>query len=176
MPGVTLSDKGRAQAAQLGGRLQDSGISAIYASPLARARETAEPIGAAAGVPVLLSEGFSEIDFGEWTGSSFSDLEADPRWRVWNESRAIATPPGGERMAEVQLRTAREIDRLLRQHGGGRVAVVSHCDVIKAVVCRVIGLSLDRYWAFDIDPASTSEVVVWDSGGRLVRLNEAVAP
>ena len=55
---------------------------------------------------------------------------------------------------------------------GETVVAVSHSDVIKTVVCGVLGLSLDRYHAFEIAPASLTRLVVWPGGGKILALNE----
>jgi probable phosphoglycerate mutase len=172
MPGVSLGDHGRAQAARVAARLAQEGLAAVYSSPLDRARETAEPLAAAAGLEVDIRAGLDEIDLGEWTGRSFAELEGDPRWHTWNAGRALGEAPGGERMQVVQDRILVELETVRHRHPGGRVAVVSHADVIKAALCGVLNLSLDRYHAFEVDPASISSVVLWDGGGKVLTLNE----
>jgi probable phosphoglycerate mutase len=175
MPGVSLGETGRAQAARLGERLAGERLVAIYSSPRERARETAEPIAAAAAASLMFSPRLDEIDTGEWTGRSFAELDADPLWQAWNAERAAGEAPGGERMQAVQDRAMWELEDFRRRHPGERLAAVSHADVIKAAICGVLGLSLDRYHAFEIEPASISALVLWNGGGKLVSLNERYA-
>jgi probable phosphoglycerate mutase len=172
MPGVSLGHSGLSQAARVAERLSREGLAAVYSSPLDRARETAEPIGMAAGRPVNVRAGLNEIDVGEWTGRSFAALRSDPCWQAWNAERANGWAPGGERMQAVQDRILLDLEEVRRNHPGERVAAVSHCDVIKAALCGVLGLSLDRYHAFEVEPASVSSVVLWDGGGKVLTLNE----
>ena len=176
MPGVSLGENGRAQAARLAERFSGEQLAAIYSSPLERARETAEPIAASAGVQMTLAPRLNEIDVGAWTGKGFAELGPDPRWQRWNAERGGAEAPGGERMRSVQERVLTELDAIRLRHPGGRVVTVSHADVIKAAICGVLGLSLDRYHAFEIEPASISAVVLWDGGGKVLSLNERCAP
>jgi broad specificity phosphatase PhoE len=171
MPGVSLGETGRAQAARVAERLSGARLAAVYSSPLERARETAEPIAAAAGVPVTVSAGLHEIDVGAWTGRSFVELDADPLWATWNTARADGQAPDGERMQAVQDRVLQELESFRRRHPGECVAAVSHADVIKAALCGVLGLSLDRYHAFEIEPASVSALVLWEGGGKVLGLN-----
>lgn len=171
-PGVPLSEAGRAQAGRLAARLAGAGIDAILSSPLERTRETADAIGAAAGVPVALDEALVEIELGEWTGVDFPALRADPRWATWNAERATARCPGGETMAEVQARVAGLVARLVRERDGGTVALVTHSDLIRAGVCDVLGLGLANIHRFDIDPASVTRMVAGDWGGRIGSMNE----
>jgi probable phosphoglycerate mutase len=175
MPGVSLGDAGRAQASRVAKRLSGEQLAAIYSSPMERARETAEPIAAAADLNLMISPGLNEIDLGEWTGRSFAELDPDPRWKAWNAERAAGEVPGGERMQAVQDRVVTEFESLRCRHPGQRVAAVSHADVIKAAICGVLGLSLDRYHALEIEPASISSIVLWEGGGKVVCLNERFA-
>ncbi|NNM71838.1 histidine phosphatase family protein [Enterovirga aerilata] len=172
MPGVSLGERGRAQAARVAERLSRESLAAIYSSPLERARETAAPISSETGLPVGIAPGLDEIDMGEWTGRSFDELQADPRWRSWNIGRAAGEAPGGERMEAVQRRVLAELEAIRLRHPGRTAAAVSHCDVIKAAVCGVLGLSLDRYHSFEIEPASITSLVLWEGGGKVVALNE----
>ncbi|NOG69039.1 histidine phosphatase family protein [Roseicella sp. DB1501] len=171
MPGVRLGEAGRAQAAALAARLATQRIGAVHASPLERAQETAAPLAARLGLPLRTEAAFAEIDVGEWTGVAFVALAADPRWRRWNEARGTARAPGGESMAEVQARAVAGIEDLRRAIPDGRVAVVSHADVIKAALAAFLGLSLDDIWRFEIAPASVSALAVWPGGGKVLGLN-----
>ena len=177
MPGVGLGEDGRWQAEALARRFAEGrGVDAVWTSPMERARETAAPIAGRLGLLAWDSDALCEIDFGAWTGASFDDLRDDPRWRRWNEARGGERPPGGESMAEAQARAMGEVERAREEHPGGRVVLVSHGDVIKAALAGVLGLSLDAHARFEIAPASVSALAVWDGGGKVLSMNEAVAP
>ena len=172
MPGLSLSEEGRAEAERLAARLGREAIGQVLTSPLERARETAAPIAARLNCPVVVADELDEIDCGDWTGQSFAVLSQDPRWRVWNEARAAACTPGGETMQAVQARAMGLVQRL--SAGDGAVALVSHSDVIKAIVAGILGMSLDRYDCFSIDPASITTVHMFGATGRIVQMNETV--
>ena len=174
MPAVSLGDTGRVQAEAVARRLARERIAAVFASPLERARETASPIAARHGLDLAITDGINEIDCGEWTGARFEDLHQDERWHVWNRERAVSSTPGGEAMHQVQARALAALDEWRRAYPDQAVVAVSHSDVIKAVVCGLLGLSLDRYHSFEIGPASVTTLVVWDGGGKVISLNEAV--
>jgi probable phosphoglycerate mutase len=76
-------------------------------------------------------------------------------------------------MQQVQSRILSAMECLRHRYGGASVLLVSHGDVIKAAILHHLGLSLDHYGRFDIDPASISTLVLGDWGSRLLRLNEA---
>ena len=172
MPGVSLGHLGRAQAERVAERLSRDDLSAIWSSPLDRALETAEPIAAASSLAVEVTAGLSEIDLGEWTGRPFEELDPDPRWRSWNSERASGQAPGGERMQAVQDRVSAALEEMRFRYPGGRVAAISHADVIKSALCWILGLSLDRLHALEVEPASVSSVVLWEGGGKVLTLNE----
>lgn len=172
---VSLSPSGHAQAAALGAWFAGREIAAVLSSPLTRARETAEPIAKASGCSVTLCEDLTEIEFGAWTGRSFAELAEDRDWQTWNAHRAAGCPPGGEPMRSAQERAVRAIDRCRDAYLGARVVAVGHCDVLKAILCVWLGLSLDRYHAFDIAPASVSALALWPGGGKVLFLNDMQA-
>lgn len=172
LPGVALSDDGRAQAARLGERLAGERIDRIVCSPLDRTCETADAIAAACGCAAERLGDLIEIDMGEWTGRGIADLHGDPAWAAWNQARGTARIPGGETMAEAQGRIVAALERLAIREDGRTVAVVSHADMIKAAVAHVLGLSLDKLLQFDVSPASVTRVVWGDWGARLMSLNE----
>jgi len=175
MPGVTLGATGMAQADRLSVRFANEGVACICTSPLERAVQTAEPIAARIGQPLETCEAITEIDFGLWSGLTFEDLRDDPRWSSWNSARSVSRPPEGETMLEAQARMVGAMERLRHPHSGRSVILVSHSDVIKAALLYYLGMPVDAYFRFEIEPASISTVVVGDWGSKVLRMNEVVA-
>ncbi len=147
-------------------------MTAVYSSPLERALETAEPIARNAGVASQTSEAFGEIQFGEWTGHTFEELAPLPEWKLFNTQRSTARIPGGELMLEVQTRVLSELERLQKKHPEQTIAIVSHCDVIRAAIAHYAGIHLDMILRLEISPASVSVVEVNEYGPRIVSLND----
>lgn len=174
-PGIELGDAGLAQARRLGTRLRGERIAALYCSPRERARQTAEAVAEAcdAGIPQAL-DALDEIDFGAWSGRRFDDLNRERHWREWNERRSLARTPNGERMIDVQARALAAMESMAGEHQGATLALVTHADVIKAVVLYHLGLRVDDWWRLDIAPASITRLVVDAYGARLTGLNELV--
>ncbi|MGH7509193.1 MAG: histidine phosphatase family protein [Gemmatimonadales bacterium] len=171
-PGVHLNSAGRAQADALAARLATLPIAAIYSSPLERARETADPIATRLGLPVITAPGFSEIDFGDWTGRALEELRQVPAWEAFNSSRSRTRIPGGETMAEVLRRSLAEVERIRCGHvPEALVAVVSHGDVLRVLVAHSLGISLDLLDRFEVGPGSVSVLSVERQGSRLLLLN-----
>jgi len=174
-PGVHLNAEGCAQAARLADRLSDVPIAAIYSSPLERARETADAVAERVGVAVQTDDGLTELDYGEWTGRSFTDLESGPHadhWRRFNVSRSSTLVPGGESMIEAQARVVATLVAIAERHRGDVVAAVSHGDVIRAAFAYFAGMPIDSLQRLEVSPASVSVVALDRDGVRIIRLNE----
>lgn len=175
IPDIRLGEAGRAQAERLAGRMAREPIDAIHASPRERTMETAAALAAACGINrIAVDPELDEVDFGAWEGKDFETLDADPAWQRWNAVRSFARTPGGERMLDVQSRAIGLLEQLGAQHTDGAVVLVSHSEVIKAVVSYVIGLPVDAWNRFEVGPASISTVVIGDWGAKLMGLNEVV--
>ena len=176
LPGVSLNDEGRLQAQAVVQRLADVTVNAIYSSPQQRTRETVAPLAARLGMAVEIADEFDEIDFGDWTGRHFSQLEKDDAilWHRWIEQRSKAQPPGGEAFAQVVQRAMAGMQRLRALHPGRTVLVLSHGDVIKAALASCLAMSLDQLEQFDIDPVSMSVVASVDEGWKVRVVNQAL--
>ena len=177
MAGVALSDEGRREATELAAEFAGKNfgakrISVVQSSPSQRARETAAPIAAALGTDVEIVPALDEIDFGDWTGSSFEALAPDVVWQAWNAARSTARPPEGESMAQAQARVVGHIERLGHSPGGVRAVLVSHCDVIRAALLHVLGRPVDDWSTIEVAPASISTVEVGDGGARVTAINQ----
>lgn len=79
-------------------------------------------------------------------------------------------------MLEAQARAVGALERIRERHPSGTVAVVSHGDILRAVVAHYIGASLDLLHRFEIAPASITTIRVSEHGAVLLRMNEIVAP
>jgi probable phosphomutase (TIGR03848 family) len=161
--GVDLDDKGRQQAAELVDRIGELPIRAVVCSPLLRCRRTIEPLADALGVEPVLDDRFAEVDYGEWTGRKIADLVSEPLWGVVQAHPSAAVFPGGEGLAQVQVRAVAAVrdhdTRLAEQHGGDALWLAcTHGDVIKAVVADALGLHLDGFQRVSADPASMSVI------------------
>jgi broad specificity phosphatase PhoE len=173
-PGISLGEAGRAQARRVAERLRRETFEAIHASPRERAAETAAAIAAVSHVPVERADELDEIDFGNWSGRTFDDLEDDPAWRQWNAQRSLAQTPAGDTMLAVESRIVGLMRRLANRHPDGALVLVSHADVIRAGVSYLLGLPIDAWPRFDIGPGSVSTLILGDWGARLLTLNEVV--
>lgn len=173
--GAPLSAAGERQARALGERLAPERVAAVYSSPRERTRQTAEAVASPHGIAIETADALDEIDLGGWTGARMADLEGAPDFVRWNEARDETTPPGGECMASVADRAERFAREMAARHEGETILLVSHADVIRAFVCRVLGLTFRNFWRFEIGPASVTRMLFGAWGGKLLSLNEGAA-
>ena len=172
MPGVGMTERGRAEIAAQAERLAVEKIAAIYASPLQRTRESAEIVAVRLGLPIEFRDDLIELDFGEWTGATFDSIRADPRWQAWSTQRSLAAIPGGESMRAVQQRVVAALLELNERHLHETVVLVSHGDVIRSVLLFALGMPLDFYNRIEIGQGSISTINISASGIRVPTLGE----
>lgn len=169
---MALSGEGLEQASIVADMLGTVPLAAVYSSPLERAWYTAREIAEPHDLPVQVVEELNEIDFGEWTGAQFSDLEGDETWQQWNEARGSARCPGGESMTEAVERARGGVEAIASAHDGETVTAVTHCDIIRGVLAHYLGLPLDNLLRFDVEPASISTLELGRWGARVKSINE----
>jgi probable phosphomutase (TIGR03848 family) len=172
MAGLSLNEAGQAQAQALAERLAGLPITAIYSSPLERAVETARPMAKVLQLEPVLCADFLEIEFGQWTNGTFEELDRQPQFQRFNSFRSSTRIPGGELMAEAQLRMITSLEKLRRQHQQETVAVISHADLIKAAVAYYAGIHLDMFQRIEISPASVSIIEISDEAVRILLVND----
>ena len=161
-PGVRLDDAGREQATRLGERLAAVPLTAVVTSPLERTVETADLMTEGRdGIARHVDDRVGECRYGDWTGQSLKVLAKDPLWKVvqGHPSAAVFPGPEGESMAQMQHRAVTAIREWNARLGDEAIyAVVSHGDVIKAILADALGMHLDQFQRLRVDPASVSVV------------------
>lgn len=118
-------------------------ITAAWCSDLRRAQSTAAPIVAALGCPVTVDVGLREIDFGDWEGLTFAEVDAQHQAAAseWFADPEATRPAGGESLAEVFARVAACGDNWRRHADGGGLLVVGHFGSLAMVVAWALGLA-----------------------------------
>ena len=170
---VPLTPRGLQQCEAVARALSGVPVAAVYASPLARARASAECIAAPHKLPVVIEPAFREMAFGEWEGLTRADIgvrlpEALETWRL---TPHLAVPPGGERLEAVASRVGAALDALLQQHQGQTVVLVTHAMVVRLIVLAALGLGPDRLWSVDASPAGITEIEYQDGWVTVHRMN-----
>ena len=173
LPGLdsALLPEGKVQAWLAAHRLRGHPPSVVYSSDAKRARETGEIIAAACQIPLEVNAALGEIDFGIWTGRTYTDVvAADPAARAWFIDPSTGAPPGGESLAAAGERVLRVMHALA--HGDGeRVAIVGHAGSLRLALAQALEMSLSSYWRLRLDCASLS-VLTWAADGSVARAVE----
>jgi broad specificity phosphatase PhoE len=164
-----LNANGIAQARRLAARVAaEESFSAMYASPLARARVTAEIVAQACGIAPILDDRLKEQCLGDFEG--LTDAEFAQRFpgalAAWRADPLRSPLPGQEKRDAFQQRVQAFLDDLRARHSDGtRVAVVTHGGTIGMMLATLIGLDIGKRFPFWFDNASLSHVDL--SGGRV---------
>ncbi|HEX6491996.1 MAG TPA: histidine phosphatase family protein [Candidatus Dormibacteraeota bacterium] len=165
---VALSELGRAQAEGIAVALRDEGLAAVWHSPLSRARETAEAIATAAGVPCRPDDRLRELCFGSWEGRSHEDVRrSEPAAHERHYGDVLGgTPPGGEPVASLLERLTDFLDERWVD-GAGPIAAVTHEGVIRAAAVIVGLVPLAGFYRLLPPPGSALEVLPGSNGCAL---------
>jgi broad specificity phosphatase PhoE len=173
--GRMLNADGRRQSEGLAESLARRRIDALYSSPQPRAIATAEAIGRARGLAPQVTPELDEVDFGDWTGKTYAELDLLPEWRTFNILHSSTRIPNGELLLEVQARVIGLMARLQQTRREETVALVSHGDVIRVALAHQLGVPIDFIMRFEIGPASISIIELHDHGPRVLCVNGSAA-
>lgn len=176
---IPLSPEGEMQVRLLGERLRGIEIAVAISSPLSRARATAEAILTGRQLEIELDDGLLEISHGQWEGKLASDvaLSHAEMFGVWRSEPGRNSPagPNAETLGDVEARAWAVLERAwLRLEGEQTLLLTAHDAVNRVILCRVLGLPLERVWRFRQAPAALNIL----SGPSLdnlqiVRLNDS---
>ncbi|GII83581.1 bifunctional RNase H/acid phosphatase [Sphaerisporangium siamense] len=167
-----LTPAGVAQAEAAAARLSRPpyAVEVIVSSPLRRARQTAEAVAARTGLTVAVDEGLREVDFGDWEGHTFTEIQR--RWpgelAAWLDDPSVA-PPGGESFDRAAIRVEEARERLLADYQGKNILVVSHVTPIKLLLSSALLAPLAALYRMHLDLASLSSIDYFTDGPQLVR-------
>lgn len=180
--GVGLDETGRTQVAALGERLAGVPLAAVISSPLERCVQTAAAVTEHHDLEAVLDPEIGECHYGAWTGRRLTELMKDELWRTVQDHPSAATfPPSpdhpSESIAQMQLRAMaalRRHDAHFRATVGEHAvwALVSHGDVIKAMLADCLGEHLDHFQRITVGPASLSAVRLTPRRPFVLRTND----
>lgn len=147
----------------------------VIASPLARARSSAAVLAESWRLPVATEPRLAEMDFGEWDGRTWDDIErADGgRLAAWMSEWVSIPAPGGESYADVAARVSSWAGELPRQES---TLVVAHAGSIRALLCTLLELPLDAAFRLRVDHARVSAVRLGSRQSELLFLNADRVP
>jgi probable phosphoglycerate mutase len=166
-----LSEDGHTQAELLAGYLESEHLDAVYASPLKRAQQTAQPMADQRAVEITTSAGVAEWDQNSSEYVPVEELKAanDPRWQAMLDG----TWDSDESEEAFRDRTMTAIETIISDHGGQRVAIVCHGGVINGYLSEILGLTEFARGFFYPNYTSIHRIAAASSGERsIVTINE----
>jgi alpha-ribazole phosphatase len=142
-----LNAQGRAQLTGLTRLLAEEMLDTVYSSDLRRAANTAQAIAASRDIPQVLRPALREIDFGDWEGLTWEEIEAlDPEYaQKWVTSYPNLHAPSGESFEDFERRVLTEVSHLI-DRSPGPIAVVTHGGVLRVVLRHLCGYSEPKAW------------------------------
>ena len=174
LPNVHLSKSGQEQAIRLAERLGPLTIAQVLISPMDRCLETLTPWLEKYGkkVTVISEPNLVEVNYGKWSGRKLATLSRTKLWRKVQSQPSAVTFPEGESIAQMQVRAMQPVHDFFASNLELTI-MVSHGDVIKAIVASSLGMHLDDFQRIVVDPASIT--VLESNGGaiRITRLNDS---
>ncbi len=155
-PNIPLTEKGIEQAKKTAKFLEQMNITAIYSSPIERAKHTAEIVAQHNSLDVTIDERLIELDMGKFTGVPYDDIftsHGNVFMKFYNGELEIAHN-GVETFAEVKKRILSIVDHVVEKHPDQNVVLVTHMDPIKAMLSTVVDLTPTNLFELIIANAS----------------------
>jgi broad specificity phosphatase PhoE len=171
---ASLNATGRAQARAVATPLAAELPFQMYSSPLVRAVETAQIVTDALEVTATPNSGLQEADAGDLDGLKASETrERFPEFTSrWDRDAATARMPGGESLLQVQQRSWSAVTRLADAHPDETTVAVTHNFVIRAIVCKALGIELRNFRRLRNDLGSITRLDLTQSHGVLLSMND----
>lgn len=152
-----INNYGRSQAVKISKFLKDVEFKALYVSPSKRAMQTAQILMKGRdSLPFVEDPNLDEIAFGDWIGKMMDDIRGSDDYNNYMWKPSTYTVPQGEHIPDVQARAVAVVEKIQRKYNVGKVVIVSHADVIKAILNYYLKMPLDRWQTFRIDNCSLS--------------------
>jgi len=154
--GIPLTETGVKQAEHTAEFLQHMNISAIYSSPIQRAKHTAEIVGKHNSLDVTIDERLIELDMGKFTGMPYDEIfnsHGNVFMKFYNGELEIAHN-GVETFSDVKKRVLGIVDHVIENHPDENVVLVTHMDPIKAMLSTIVDLSATNLFELIIANAS----------------------
>ena len=162
--GIPLTDRGVQQAEHTAQLLEHMNISAIYSSPIQRAKHTAEIVGNHNSIDVQIDHRLIELDMGKFTGMPYDEIfnsHGNVFMKFYNGELEIAHN-GVETFSEVKRRVNSIVEHVLEKHPNENVVLVTHMDPIKAMLSSI----------FELTPTALFELIIANASLNIFREND----
>lgn len=170
---IPLSENGMRQAVALTKYLEKQNITAVYSSPMKRVQQTLLPFINAHPIGPIVTDELIEIDFGDWTGLNFAQVQE--KYGVsaysWLELIQNGNIPRAETYSDLIKRVGPTLDKILLNHNGESIAIFCHGGIIRVILALLLEIPLIVFGKVGIDYASVTRVDINNRGASLRLLN-----
>jgi len=161
---VFLSGEVSKRVSGKAGKRESTQLKAVYCSGLERAVKSAEIIAEPFGLEPVVVDGLKERSFGEWEGMTFD--EVGEKWpdafNAWADDPLRFSPIGGESTLETRERVMPAFNKIVDDHKGEEIAVVSHGGVTRVILCEMLGMPLENIFRIEQDFGALNVIEIWD--------------
>lgn len=166
---LSLSAAGRAQAEHAAAALLGVRVSELLCSPLQRAVQTAELVGARCGLHMARDQRLSSMSRGHWQGQTFEALAQEPLYQQFLQRPTDVRPPGGEGVEVARRRAVAAVEQALGDAAAGdALALVTHASIIRMLLGHYLGAPVSSYQRMRVAPGSLSIIAFGHGGGARV--------
>ena len=169
---IPLDEAGHEQARHVAEVLAGVGITQILTSPLARAAETAAALAERAGVAPSADSRLTDMRVGEWEGMTYGDLAERDDYRRFLADPLGSQIPGGETLEQALERASAAVTAAIEPRTADEiVAVVTHSDIVRLLLCHYLGASLAQYTKLRVAVGSVSSVILSGDTSKVLLTN-----
>ena len=148
---TVLAPEGLQQAKLLAENFPCNKINAVYSSDLARAKITAQFIADKFNLPVQTTTGFREVDFGEWEGKYFAELEEDnaDTLKIFHTQPDRLKLEGAETFKQAQSRAINKLRQIINatdDGGENRIVITAHGSINRLILCAILDIPIKNMW------------------------------
>ena len=145
---IPLSGEGKKEARKLSQELANHRIDAIISSPISCCIATADEIATPRSIKIKKMNEFCEVNLGMWQGLLLKDVKKryKKQYGIWKTSPTSVKPPRGESAQEAYDRVINAMHKIMGQHRGSNVCLVSHEIILSMIKCYLKKIDLEKLW------------------------------
>jgi broad specificity phosphatase PhoE len=159
-PEAELTEKGRDQMRAVAEWLKTESPQKLFSSSSKRVKSSADIIAAQLSLDITLLEAINAWRVGAWEGRTYLEVKkAEPGvYEAWVADPVKNAPPQGEAIKDVSKRATDAVKRLITENEGKRIALISHAEVVRALLVDALGMPLENYWRISVPTGSIAKV------------------
>lgn len=159
-PSSMLTERGVEQAQRAARWLKQEEVNLLLCSPAQRVLATAQMLSQELQLTPHTVPDLNEQFVGDWEGRTYLEIKKnEPEvYRAWSADPIRNRPPNGESINDVFDRVKIDLQKIIAEHAGRKIILVTHAGVIRSAVVEALGMPLDNFWRLSIPTGSISRV------------------